>query len=502
MSAANSKRAVQTPEGISTKKTPRISEAAFNSTVLLLYIAVLLVTSFHHERWRDEADTWLFVRDADYATIVSRGGYTGQMAPWYLLLAPLAKNGAPYWSIAVLNGLFAVAAVGLFVWKAPFERITRLLFSFSYFPLYEYGVIARTYAFSMFMLFVVATIFPRRRERPLWYASAVCLLSNLNVQGLFIAVSLTISYVMEARRTWRREILAALVMASGLILAYSQLRTPRDALITGIVRMVEPSVIPRAFTNAFLPSIGTAPALAPLIAGLLVLLVAIRVRRLMVPATVLGISFVLFTYLFVFKWPGSPRHHGFVFLIIIFVLWLARSLESRSRSPLNLPIRALLIGTLAWSTAFSFYKVAMDIRLPFSGSKAVAAFIQREGLTELPIAGHRAPHAAAVLPYLPGPKRMWFAGIGEYGSYLLWDQEFFLGDQVSHADAVSRTREHFGEHPHLIILNVMMRGPNRRKYELIYSSPDLSVGYDEEYYLYQYPARPFSHGRIYQNGVE
>lgn len=489
-------------EVISTHKPRRISDTAFNSTVLLLYMSILVVTSFHHERWRDEADTWLFVRDADYATIVSRGGYTGQMAPWYLLLAPLARNGMPYSSIAFMNGIFAASAVGLFLWKAPFGRMTRLLFAFSYYPLYEYGVIARTYALAMFMLFVIATIYPQRRVRPLLYASAVCVLSNLNVQGLFIAGSLTIAHMIESRSAGWRAAPAILVMGSGLMLAYLQLRTPEDALITGLVRMFEPSGIPLALANAFFPSVGSASFLAPLTAGLLVLLVAIRVRRLLVPAAVLWISFALFAYLFVLKWPGSPRHQGFVFLILFFVLWLSRSLESQARSLLNAAIGALLIGTLVWSTAFSLYKATMDIRLPFSGSKAAARFIHQQGLAELPIAGHRAPHAAAVLPYLPGKKRMWFAGIREYGSYLLWDQKFFLGDQVSHAEAVSRTREHFGERPHLILLNAMMRSPSGLGYELLYSSPELSVGYDEEYYLYKSTAMPSSQSRTCQNGVE
>lgn len=467
----------------------RISDSRFNAGVLLLYVVLLAVVAFHHERWRDEGEAWLFARDADYVTIAGRTGYAGHTAPWFLMLAVLAKSGAPYASIAVLNGLFAVGAVALFLWKAPFHRMTKLLVPLSYYPLFEYGVVARHYALTMFMILLVAAMFRRRLEQPILYAAAVFLLSNINVQGLFIGFALVLGHGIELlldRSRWRLQALATVIMASGLLLAYLQLRPPPDAAIRGVFRTFDPAAIPRALADAFFPLIGSGSVWAAALGGLLILLVAFYVRGLLVSATVLWVTLALFTYLWVLKWPGSPRHHGFVLLLVFLVLWLARLEGATARGSLHLAVQTLLAGTLLCSVFAALYKSRLDVMYPFSGSKATAAFIEKNGLTRLPIAGHSAPRTAAVLPYLPGRKTIWFAGIGEYGSYLLWDQEFHRGQQMTYPEAVARTKQYFGGKPYLLLLDARMPDPGSNGYRLLYSSPEPIVGYpDESYHLYE-----------------
>src|SRR4051812_40575150 len=48
-----------------------------------------------HEPWFDEAQAWLIARDATLWEILGRMSYEGSPPLWHLLLAPLAKAGAP-----------------------------------------------------------------------------------------------------------------------------------------------------------------------------------------------------------------------------------------------------------------------------------------------------------------------------------------------------------------------------------------------------------------------
>lgn len=464
----------------------RFPESAFRLAILLLYVVILVFVSFHHERWRDEAEAWLFARDADYVTMVTRAGYSGHMAPWFLLLSPFAKGGAPYATIAVLNGIFATAAVAIFLWFAPFGRAIRGLFAISYYPLYEYGVIARMYGLTMLVLFVIAYLFPTRHERPLRYALAIFLLSNLNVQGLFIACALILGHLVELsrRRThWRSAAPSLLVMGAGVLQAWLQLRTPADGAIAGFARIFVPGEVPQGIAGAFFPFAGGAGMLAAAAGAAILVLVAIQIGRDPVPAAVLWLSLASFIYLWVFKWPGSPRHHGFILLVVLLVLWLSRGGRPEpSRNPLP---GILLIGALTWSAAVGLHRGYLDVIHPFSGAKGVADFLRAEDLESLPIAAHSAPRAAAILPYLSGQKRLWFAGIGEFGSYLMWDQEFNRGQEMAYPEAVERAVREFEGRDWLLLLDAEMPEPERRGFRLLHRSPEKIVGYpDETFFLY------------------
>ncbi|MBV8547067.1 MAG: hypothetical protein JO088_20185, partial [Acidobacteria bacterium] len=155
--------------------------------ILLGVVFVVLVhfVAAHHEPWRDEADPWLYVRDAGLATILMRTRYAGLPALWFLCLAPLAKLGLPYFTQKILHLGIAAASVALMAWRAPFSRFTKVLIAFSYFFAYEYSVIVRSYAITALLTFAAAALYPRSRERPMAFALVLLLLFNCNAQGFF-----------------------------------------------------------------------------------------------------------------------------------------------------------------------------------------------------------------------------------------------------------------------------------------------------------------------------
>ncbi|PYQ61454.1 MAG: hypothetical protein DMF58_04935 [Acidobacteria bacterium] len=170
-------------------------------SILVLYIIVVSAVATHHEPWRDEADPWLTARDASASELWQFFHHGGTPGLWYFLLMPLARAGAPYGSEHVLHVLIASASAAVILFASPFPRITRVLLPFSYYFGYEYAVVARSYALSVLLLFIIATLHPRRLERPIPYAIAVALLANTNVHALVVAAMIGLAYLLE---TWGR----------------------------------------------------------------------------------------------------------------------------------------------------------------------------------------------------------------------------------------------------------------------------------------------------------
>src|SRR4030043_511526 len=168
--------------------------------LISLYTVINIVLLLHHEPWGDEAHTWLVARDLDVISIFKQMAYDGTPALWYMFLVPFAKTGLPYISEFILHLMIAVAAVTVFILYAPFLRITKVLFIFSYYMAYEYSIIARSYCLSILLLFIIAALYTKRFEYPLWYSFLIFLFFNTNVHSFFIACSLTILFVWELYR--------------------------------------------------------------------------------------------------------------------------------------------------------------------------------------------------------------------------------------------------------------------------------------------------------------
>src|SRR4030066_739112 len=112
---------------ITMKKNVSFGFAVF---LILLYSSIQVVLLIHHEPWEDEAHTWLVARDLDIISIFKQMAYDGTPALWYILNVPFAKTGLPYISEFILHLVFAVAAVAIFVFYAPFSKVTKVLFIF------------------------------------------------------------------------------------------------------------------------------------------------------------------------------------------------------------------------------------------------------------------------------------------------------------------------------------------------------------------------------------
>lgn len=457
--------------------------------LLLLLVPYFLVTFFtlvHHELWRDEADVWLSVRDSSLVSVVQRASHAGTPILWYLLVAPLARSSLPYWSMGLLHLLIAASAAFVFLLRAPLSTLTKTLFVFSYYMIFEYAVIARNYGISILILFVLATIYPQRFRRPLTYSFLLALLFQTNVHSLLLGGVLAAVYVDELwRRGHGRRRLALLLLVAGALITVAQLFPREGGQFDPLRAENRPRALIWAAQGMFFPT-ASAPVLSLFTTGFLVLVVLTlwRKRRLLY---LLGAMFAVLFYLMIFKWsvPDGYRHFGLLLISVIFILWIEPSepgsLDLRKKKWMTWIMNAGLASLCVIGAWACFQEIFFD----FSGSRGMAEYLLENDLARKTIVAHRATATSAILPYLP-KTRFWYAGIGEYGTYLRWDAWYAEGERVTYEQAATRARQRFGNDS-LLLLNAPLLHPQRWCLRERYRTHQpIFAKVDETFYLYEH----------------
>ena len=198
------------------------------STVTAVYAAVVITASVYHEPWRDEVVPLSIVRSASsWAEFTGPLKYEGHPILWYVVLRAAWAIVGNTWVLKAVGVAAAVGAVLLFM-LSPLPWWLRCLFTFSFFPLYQYSVISRGYGLEMLLLFAFCALHPYRRERPLALALVLAALANTEALGAILAIAAVASLVFE--HVWRGEVwlpclrdrrlvVAAAVFAAGLAFA-------------------------------------------------------------------------------------------------------------------------------------------------------------------------------------------------------------------------------------------------------------------------------------------
>lgn len=470
--------------------------------LLLLYSAIQIVLLVHHEPWEDEAHTWLVARDLNIFSIFRQMAYDGTPALWYMLLVPFAKTGLPYISEFILHLIIAIAAVAVFILYAPFSRLTKVLFIFSYYMSYEYSIIARSYCLSILLLFLIAALYSKRFEYSLWYAFLIFLLFNTNVHSFFIASSLTILFAWESYRNKARSSIKKIsmfIMVMGGLLSFLQLLPRPDSIDYGVLTGYEYLAPFVAITNAFFP--WHAPFFTQVEQRLIVISMAISIFFTIIlslykkPAVlfILLLSFFGLFYIFAFKYSGASRHHGFILIMFLFALWVSRyyhdSQENFSEASNKnlLRISILMINLcLALSLVYSLKIQYQEYNYIFSGAKEMADFIKRNNLDNNTIVAYPSPQTSALLPYLPGEK-FWYAGIEEYGTFVAYNKKFLDGKDISNSEVISRMKKAFPKQSKILLLLARpLNCPESNNFRLLYKVDKDVFGYNrEKYYLYK-----------------
>lgn len=204
--------------------TRAASHRAMPVAITLLYAAIVIWGSVHHEPWRDEVVPLSIARQAhSLPELAAPLRYEGHPILWYLVLWVSAHVLGGTWALKAASLACAIGAIFLLN-RAPLPWWIRILFTFSFYPLYQYSVVSRGYGLEMLLLFAFCALASGRQQRPLALALALAGLANTEVFGLIMSVAAAAMLALGVT-DWRRTVRdpwvvgGCAIYAVGLVLA-------------------------------------------------------------------------------------------------------------------------------------------------------------------------------------------------------------------------------------------------------------------------------------------
>lgn len=407
--------------------------------------ALALVRLASHEMWRDELQAWMIaLRSDSVPQLISNVRYEGSPGLWTLFLFGVSRFTDAPAAMQVVNLLIGLAAVYVLIRFAPFPRWLSALLALGYYPAYEYGTISRSYGLGMLCIFASCALFSSRQPRKFaLMAVTLSALALTSIYGSVVAVALAAGAAVDA---WRHPTGAATpskprlwiftaTVAVGIVLAAVLVRQPADAGFDASPRLaLEADGLVRAGASVWhglmpLPPLSAAFWNRNLLDGLPLLKAALGcllagagllvLRRQPAAATVFAIGTIillLFTYLI---FAGGTRHHGHYFLLLVAACWIAAARHTATTGPA--PWRPLLIALAIVHLAAGTFASAVDLWLPFSGSRAAAAHIARHYPADTPIVVNPEYRGVPMAAWLG--RDVFFVQSNRWGGFVLWNDQ-------------------------------------------------------------------------------
>ncbi|MGN6367518.1 MAG: hypothetical protein ACTHN5_04585 [Phycisphaerae bacterium] len=420
-------------------------------TLLYLLVAGLLVA--RHGLWRDEAQAFLIARDSpSIGELLYNLRFEGHPPLWHLLLWVLTRMTQRPEAMQWLHLALAATTVWLVVRFAPFPKLAKVLFPFGYFPLFEYGVLARNYQLFLLLSLLFCVVWVQRRTAYVRLGLILALLAMSHVCGTILAAALGLMLVIDSttvrapsgRRgflSWGFVAGACIAIAGAAIAVQVMKPKPGGTFAQGwnwsfksdriehTMRAMPDAILPLSpwqekFWNEQVIQDDAVAAKVGWACAAIGLLCVLNSWRALLFLVVSDAGLLLFFHVKLF---GERRHHGALFVALLAALWIAWSARPQVvkewrwwRKGLWWVPRAAFIGLLAlhvYAAAIPAYECWTHT---FSPAKQAAALIRRELKPgDIVVSGNQII-TTSVAAYLPGVK-MYFPEPGRWGTFTLWD---------------------------------------------------------------------------------
>jgi glycosyltransferase involved in cell wall biosynthesis len=367
--------------------------------VFAVYVLMLGVGLARHEMWADEFHSWNISKGSgSYLELMNHRRFEGHPPGWYTLLWTLSKFTHRVVYVQVLQGLIAVAAVFLLMFRSPLPTRTKVLTPFGYYFLWEFGVFSRNYTVAILLAFCICLIMRKQfRYKAILYYLLLLFLSNIHLLGMLLAVSIHAYLVLLQRERGKHLLQLAGTAVLGLLSvlpAVYFILPPADsqlnlAVLSHGANSYHFSTIYEMPLRAFLPlpawwkehfwnshfllalDDGPWKRLISPIGFLSLLLVLSSLWKDKKSVTLFAINLLLSCIVSMFFFSLlSARYSGFVYISFLVAYWLlcsGRVVADKWLSPVNVLLALQLAGG-----AFAF---TQDFRRPFSYSKELTSVL-------------------------------------------------------------------------------------------------------------------------------
>ena len=489
--------------------------------IIILFSVLGLIGILNHSMWRDELNPWLIVRDSEsLSDLIANIRYEGHPVLWYFSLGLLIKIVDNPIIMQVFHLGLTVVSVTLFCLYSPFNYQQKFLFSFGFFPFYEYLLISRNYAFSMLFVFVFCTVFSSRKITYTYLAILLGLLANSSAYGLLVSFSLSLTLLAEFcfdsehRQQYFSQsqkydlFLSIAIIIFSFILSIYIITPPTDSYLygglnNGWILKLDIRHLLRSISRIFGAYLLIIPQhkrwldliICATIAILIVILTLIKLSKK--PVTLffyIIANSVIFAFTY-FRFIGMPRHFGHFYLVLIAALWLGsyyqdslvilKKFSVRPNSIIFFPKWHYIVLMLILYVQFigGIYNFSRDLVVPYSASRETVQYIQKAGLANEFIVASRDANMAPLSGYLN--RKFYYPEIQKMGSFTLFKKgrkEVEQADILSQINSLLKNKDE--QKKILLILNSKLN-VNRKDFKIV-PIKDFQRGWldSERYYLY------------------
>jgi len=177
------------------KKDPSI--LLFSICLTGIFFLLCLCGILHHEIWIDEAHSFLIARESSSLTdLYQNARQEGHPLVWYVCLWILHKFSHDVIYMQIMHVLFSSITVFLLAYYAPFNKIKKTLFAFSYYFFFEYTIISRNYGLCLLFVTIYLILISREHKNYLAIAVVLALLANTHFLGLIVSFPLVFATAM------------------------------------------------------------------------------------------------------------------------------------------------------------------------------------------------------------------------------------------------------------------------------------------------------------------
>jgi len=356
----------------------------------------------HHEFWADELHSWNIAKaSTSFSDLIANIQYEGHPPVWYIILWFISKFTHNITCIQLPQSIIICLVVFIVLFFSPFAVSTRILISFGYFFLFEYGVLSRNYAPGILLAFCICIVLQKKfRHKLIIYYLLLFLMSNTHLLAAILAGCLHLYFVCLNSKQHQKTSAVILHIFIGAIIFLPALYfifPPSDSGLNihfwiDKAKLIDQlRIIYAAPLRAFIPmpawwnynfwntefllqaqsNHAILKVINPLVLILILWLVFV-VLKTNKKSLMLFITNLVLTFIVSFIFPlTDTRYAGFIFISFIAAYWLYYYEVAVSRTKKWLVNLLLIIQLTA-----GIFAIAKDIQLPFSNSYKVNELVK------------------------------------------------------------------------------------------------------------------------------
>ena len=342
-----------------------------NKIIVIVFVLIALLIGWNHEPWVDEAQSWIIARDASVKEIVwDISRYEGTFPLWFLTLKLFIVFGFEYKFLYVISTIISTIGLIVFLKKVEAPRYVKILLPFTYYVLFQYTIVARSYCYLFLAFSLYAITYKSRFEKPLKYIMSLVFFSLISMHGMVISCVLGVIFFIEIlyKKELKKYLISFIVLAIITIIEIIIL-FPRNDLYMNVSAFYSIKTIIYSICNIFIGNGTIFHKIYNIIT--IILMISLFINNLLINnKSVPIVATCVFLFMSIIRF--CDHHSGILYYLIVFgTIINYEEIKNKNKN-----INKIFITIMLLYCIYSIQVGINDYLYPYSGAKDMALYIK------------------------------------------------------------------------------------------------------------------------------